>query len=465
GMQVSLKSDDYSRPLNTNFYQLKPLVMPRSWSNGGAGGCDVADRDAATVLLRCYSGARTIAPGDVLRYDFRLLITPFKMVDTRAHFSQRYFHAFAPVDTVAKVGANVINVHHRTPINPYLNYPFLRPAAMKAYIDEAHRRAMQVKIYYTVRELTDHAPEMFALQSLGHEIFSSGSGGGASWLQEHFPTQDYTAGWYVPEIKDATVVTNGESRWHNAYIEGLDWLARNVGIDGIYLDDVAFDRGIMQRVRKVLERRRHRPLIDLHSATQFNPADGFASSANLYLEYFPYIDRLWFGEGFDYIKTTPDYWLVEISGIPFGLMGEMLEGGGNPWRGMVYGMTNRVYNDDPAYHGDPRHLWKVWDEFGITGSTMSGYWNPRAPVTTGRADVLATTFERPGRTMVAIGSWSADTARVQLRVNWRALGIDSASATIVAPAIRDFQSAATFKPGNAITIAPGKGALLIVSAR
>jgi len=79
-------------------------------------------------------------------------------------------------------------------------------------------------------------------------------------------------------------------------------------------------------------------LIDLHSANQYNPRDGYASSANLYLEHFPYLDRLWFGEYFDY-NSQPDYWLIEISGIPFGLMGEMLEKGGNPWRGMIYGMT------------------------------------------------------------------------------------------------------------------------------
>ena len=56
------------------------------------------------------------------------------------------------------------------------------------------------------------------------------------------------------------------------------------------------------------------------------------------MEHFPYINSLWFGEGYDY-DETPDYWLVEISGIPFGLYGEMLKGGGNPWRGMLYGMT------------------------------------------------------------------------------------------------------------------------------
>lgn len=464
GMQVSLKDQNYSRPLNTNFYHLKPLVMPASWSNGGRGGCDISDASSATTLLRCYSGQRTMKPGEVLRYDFRLLITPFKPLDTYEHFTDRYFHAFAPIDSVAKTGANVINVHHATDINPYLNYPFLRAAAMKAYIDSAHARGMKVKIYYTVRELTDHAPELFMLRSLGHEIFSAGNGGGPSWLQEHF-VDDYTAGWFVPERNDASTIMNGQSRWHNFYIEGLDWLTRNVGIDGLYLDDVAFDRTTMQRVRKVLDRRRPGALIDLHSANQYDPADGFASSANLYMEYFPYINKLWFGEGFDYTTTKPDYWLVEISGIPFGLMGEMLQGGGNPWRGMVYGMTNRVYSSDPTSRGNPIAIWKEWTDFGIADSRMAGYWDPHAPVTTGRTDVLATSYVKPGKVLVAIGSWAADTARVQLRVDWKSLGIDPASAIMVEPEIAGFQPGDTLAVGDVISVAPGKGALVVVRER
>ena len=97
------------------------------------------------------------------------------------------------------------------------------------------------------------------------------------------------------------------------------------------------------------------------------------------MEHFPYINSLWFGESYDY-NESPDYWLVEVSGIPFGLFGEMLEGNGNPWRGMVYGMTARYYQG-----ADPKHIWKVWDEFGIQdarddrllGSGVSGESQPR----------------------------------------------------------------------------------------
>ncbi|HET7603197.1 MAG TPA: glycoside hydrolase domain-containing protein, partial [Gemmatimonadales bacterium] len=269
GLQFTLKDDHYIRPLNTNFYQLRPLVMPESWDNGGKGRCHFA-RNGKEYLVRCTSGARTFAAGDTVRFDLRLLVTPFHPIDPSAHFATRFFHAYEPVDTVRAAGANVINVHHATDINPFINYPFLRPDAMKAYIDSAHAAGMRVKIYYTVRELTNRAPELWALRSLGTDVLAGGPGGGHSWLQEHV-VENYIPGWVVPERRDVALVTSGISRWHNHYIEGLAWLAKHVGIDGLYLDDVAFDRITMQRIRRVLERNRPAPLIDLHSANQYNP--------------------------------------------------------------------------------------------------------------------------------------------------------------------------------------------------
>lgn len=457
GLEFRLRDEHYERPLNTNFYHDKPLKMPLSWDNGGQGGIRMA-RDGGRYDVIAFSGPRTLQAGDTLRYDIELRITPFKTIDPPRHFAQRYFHKYAPLDEIAAAGATVVNIHHATPINPWINYPFLEPAKMKAYIDAAHARGMKVKIYDTIRELSDHAPEVPALESLGHEIISPGKGGGWSWLQEHLDG-DYIAAWHVPEIRDAAIINSGASRWNNYYIEGMDWLARNVGIDGLYLDDVAFDRVTMKRVRKALAAHRPDPLIDLHSANQYNERDGWNSSALLYMEQMPYLDRLWFGEYFDYQKTSPAYWLTEISGIPYGLMGEMLQDGGNPWRGMVFGMTNRM----PWSGGDPRELWKAWDAFGIERSDMIGWWAPDVPVKTGRKDVLATVYQRPGRAMVAIASWAPQATAVPLRIDWQALGIDPAKATIAASAIEGFQPARTFARGEAIPLEPGKGWLLVIA--
>jgi len=455
GLQVSLRDDNYRRPLNTNFYHQMPLAMPRSWANEGKGGVKVA-REGGDVVLRAYSGRLELDAGARLRFDFRLAVTPFKPLDTKRHFEHRFFHAYRPIDYVDRSGANTLNVHHATGINPYINYPFLRPAAMKHYADLCHERGMKFKIYYTVRELTTRAPEIFALLSLNHEVFATGSGGGYSWLQEHVG-EDYIPAWYAPNVEDSSLITSGVSRWHNFYIEGLDWLALNVGIDGLYLDDIAFDRKVMKRVRRVLERRRPDPFIDIHSANQYNEKDGYASSANLYMEHMPFIDRVWFGEYFDY-DSSPDYWLVEISGIPFGVMGEMLEGGGNAWRGALFGMTCRMgWAEKP----DPKPVWRIWDAFGISESRMVGWWSPSCPVKTSHPDVLATVYVRDDSVLVAMASWASEPVSVSLEVDWQALGLDPASTVWEAPESEEFQPAARFKAGESIPVDPGKGWMLI----
>lgn len=457
GLEFHLRDEHYQRPLNTNFYHQQPLRMPTSWNNGGLGGI-LLGRYQEDYEVNAFSGPRKMQAGEALHYDFVLRVTPFKTIKPAEHFAERYFHKYQDLDTIKADGANVVNIHHATPINPWINYPFLEVDAMRAYIDAAHQRGMEVKIYDTIREVSDRAPELPMLESLGHEVISGGKGGGFSWLQEHLDG-DYIAAWHVPENRDAAVVNAGQSRWHNYYIEGLDWLARNVGIDGLYLDDVAYDRTTMKRVRKVLEAHRPHPLIDLHSANQFNPRDGHINSALLYMELFPYIDRLWFGEEFDYEKTSPSYWLTEMSGIPYGLMGEMLQHDGNPWRGMLFGMTSRL---GWSKGSDPRPLWQLWDSFGIGQADMIGWWVHDAPVKTGRDDVLATSYVRGGKTLIALASWAPQTTTVKLQIDWKALGLKPGEATLKAPAVNGFQSAAEFKPGDAIAVEPGKGWLLLL---
>jgi hypothetical protein len=457
GLQYSLRDDKYMRPLNTNFYLQKPLILPSSWGNGDKGGIKVKD-DGKAVLANNYSGERKLHKGDVLYYNFNLLITPFHTINTDFQWATRFYHAYKPIDTIKQAGATVINIHHATAINPNINYPFIAWKSMKAYDDSAHAAGLKVKIYNTIRELSNHAYETFALRSLGHEIYSSGKGGGFSWLQEHVG-DDYIAAWFVPEIKDAAIINSGMNRWHNYYVEGMNWLTQNVGIDGIYLDDVAFDRVTMKRVKRVLTKDGHPGIIDLHSANQYNKSDGFNNSANLYMEHFPYLNRLWFGEYFDYEKNNPDFFLTEVSGIPFGLMGEMLQGGGNKWRGMVYGMTNRMPWSDGA---DPRPIWKAWDDFGMKGTKMIGYWVDDNPVKTDHEKVLATVYKKDGAAMVSIASWEDSDTEIQLKIDWQKLGIDPAKATITAPGIRSFQPAKTFGLNDKIPVEKAKGWLLII---
>lgn len=66
------------------------------------------------------------------------------------------------------------------------------------------------------------------------------------------------------------------------------------------------------------------------------------------------------------------------------------------------------------------------------------------------------------RTLVALARWAPEPARVKLTVAWKALGLDPEKSVFSAPAIPDFQEAASFKPGEAIPVRPGKGWLLVV---
>ncbi len=452
GLQIKLKGPEDTWDL----YDLKLPGIPQSWGNDGKGGCTVTEEEGR-VLLRAYSGGRSLHAGEELQFRFGLLVTPVKPLNP-AHWDQRYYHIAGPPENAVRCGATIINVHQGNELNPYINYPFLTLDKLSAYVNEGHGLGLKVKIYYTVRELSNHVAEMFALRSLGEEIFEDGPGGGGAWLCEHLVSH-YKPAWHATlptgEI-DAAIETTGLSRWHNYYLEGLAWLLRSVEIDGLYLDGIGYDRQIMKRVRRVLDRNRPGSLIDFHSGNEFTFHDLRISPANKYMEHFPYIDSLWFGEEYDY-NETPDYWLTEISGIPFGLFSEMLQNNGNPWRGMVYGMTARYYQG-----ADPKHIWKVWDDFGIQDAEMIGYWAPTCPVKTSRKDVLVTVYKKSRRSLIAIASWAKAPLSSHLSIDWKALGLDPEKARMSAPPIEGFQQSASFSLSSGIPLEPGKGWLLII---
>ena len=461
---------------------LKNSGVPQSWDNNGKGGCTVTEL-LDKVLMRAYSGERSMQAQEEIEFRFGLLITPVKPLDPD-HWNQRYYHVRperpdspTPLAGAFTSPANTVNIHHGTRLNPYINYPFLTTDELSAFVREAHENGKQVKIYYTVRELSSQVAEMWPLRSLGTEVFVDeagghismlrelmvpnyeGPGGGSSWLREHL-VSNYSPAWhhvYPSGEVDASIETSGLSRWHNYYLEGLAWLLSNVEIDGLYLDGIGYNREVMKRIRKIVDRTRPGCLIDFHSDNSFRYQDHRGNPAAMYAEHFPYINSLWFGEGYDYNNESPDYWLVEISGIPFGLFGDMLQDNGNPWRGMVYGMTARYF-----LGADPQYIWKLWDDFGIQEAKMVGYWSPACPVRSDHQDVLATAYCKKGSVLIALASWAGDPVSCRLQIDWESLGLDQQKVKLTAPAITDFQEAATFQPTSEIPVEPGRGWLLIL---
>ena len=260
---------------------------------------------------------------------------------------------------------------------------------------------------------------------------------------------------------DASVLTStGESRWFNYYIEGLKWLVQNVDIDGVYLDDVSFDRNMLKRMRKVMNEVKPGCIVDLHSNTGFSKGPVIQ-----YMEFYPYVDKLWLGESFKYDEMPPENWLVEVSGIPFGHMSDMLHGGGNPWRGMVYGMTVRHPWVTEGVTCDPRSIWKLWDDFGIADAKMIGYWEDDPVVKTNHPDVNATAYVKDGKTLISIASWAERPVSVKLEIDWESIGLDESKVKMYAPGIENFQPQKAFDIHEEIPIDPKKGWLLIIEQK
>jgi hypothetical protein len=124
---------------------------------------------------------------------------------------------------------------------------------------------------------------------------------------------------------------------------------------------------------------------------------------------------------------------------------------------MVFGETARF-----PYSGDPRGLWRVWDDFGIQGTEFLPYFLEDPPVKTGHAGVLATVYRKVGRSFIALGSWAEEDTQVTLDIDWKALGLDPARATLYAPPIAGMQTETTWKPGEPISVASKHGWFLVL---
>ena len=448
----------------------------KDWRNEGKGGCNFESFDKECILTT-FTGERTLREGDELEFHFALLISPFKTLDDK-HWKERYYQNYFTIDSnvAIKKGATVMNIHQGNMYNPNINYPFLANDKLKPLVDIAKRHNIRVKLYYTVRELTVYTCELWALRQLDNEIFTSSgkikladtlfggsysSTSGHPWLFEHLRT-NYSVRWHTPPSQgrddwDFAIGTQYLSRWHNYYIEGLHWLTENIGIRGLYLDGIGYDREIMKRLRKSVDLASDSCLLDFHCSNYLFNNNRRVSPMNNFMEHLPYINSLWFGEEYDY-NSSPDYWLVEISGIPFGLYGEMLENCGNAYRGMVYGMSSRL-----AWGGcDPTNIWKLWDYFGISGSEYVGYWDSANPAKTDNKDVFVSAYLKKDKVMLALGNWTDREQTVSLELDWRKLGMDAARAKIEMPQIEKLQGEGVADIKK-LTIPASKGLILIIS--
>lgn len=453
GLHVEFRGDDaYHGPLLRDYKK----NAPAAWYNEGKSRVVMQTKgtdEEAQAVVTASLGAQTLTPVP-LELQLALNITPTKPLDTRHQFEQRYYHSDpSGFEKASEDGANVSNIHHAGRLNPVINYPFIVQEPLKEHINAMHDKGLKVKLYYTIRELTDYVSEIYVLHSMNHEIMAVGPGGGAPWLCEHL-VEDYWPAWYAEYdlgMTDAAWVTSPQSRWINYYLEGLRWMLENYQIDGVYMDDISFDGSVMKRMRDVMETYRPGSLIDLHSNTGYSNGP-----MNQYTDYMPFVDRLWFGESFRYNQMSADRWLITFSGIPFGPMAEMLQDGGNRWLGAVFGATGR----HSYINCSPVPVWKLWDAFGIEDARMIGWWDEDCAVETSDPEVKATAFVRKDGVLIAVGNFSGEEKCVTLTIDWKRLGLKPENVNARIPAVENFQEEATYDLTSPLTIPAKQGKMI-----
>ncbi|MEO8415644.1 MAG: glycoside hydrolase domain-containing protein [Ginsengibacter sp.] len=483
GLRIKWKADNYAAPLVNVYYEFGRLHLPASWGNDDKGGVQVSEKKNG-VIVNAFSGSRVMLKGEEQHYDFDLLITPFRTMDKAVQFGARYYHSGTNASTdfiheADSLGANIINVHQGNDLYPFINYPYsdVNVDALKNFITEVHNDHKRVKVYYTTRELTVNLPELWPFISLGGEVIYPGPGavtktvtnpgGPDPWLKETLRGRKYIPAWVAhftegkyAGMQDLSVITTPDSRLNNFYVSGLDWMVQHLKIDGIYIDDCSLDRATLRRVRKILDDNRKDANIDMHSWNHFNEYAGWASCLNLYMDLFPYVDQLWIGEGRNY-DTPSDYWLVEISGIPFSIPSQMLQDGGNPWRGMVYGMTNRA-----GWTGtSPDPIWRFWDKYDIKDKTMIGYWDRNNPITVDNDSIKATLYRGAKESVISIANFGNTDQVCSLHIDFQKMGYTQSTGNFFIPAIEGFQNAEQLNSLDHLFIRGGKGFLLVLNTK
>jgi hypothetical protein len=479
GIRIKWTAENYVRPLINVYYAFGPLHLPPSWGNEGKGGVNLTET-GDTVKIAAYSGARSIRRGDTLHYNFELQITPSRVIDKVARFNDRYYQGATlftgrKLGMAHRAGANIVNIHHAEDLYPFINYPYLdeNVEALKHLVDSAHAQGQRLKLYYTTRELTKNLPEFWAFFSLDGEVIYPGPGdscrtiinpnGPNQWLKKNLKER-YIPAWlnvikegpFTGEL-DLSVITTPDSRLNNFYIGGLDWMLKNLGIDGVYIDDSALDRLTVRRARKLIDHYRPAGRIDFHTWNHFNAMAGWANCLNLYMDLLPYFDLVWVGEMRDYDRM-PDHWLIEVSGIPYGLTGQMLQNDGNPWRGMVYAITNR-----PGWAaGNPQPLWNFWDAHQFQEKQMVGYWDRNTPVTCANDSLRVTLYKGKKESILAVANWGRTPQMGTIEVDWTKLGYNPSTCVITIPPIPEFQEGRSLASLRRITVPAKKGYLIVL---
>jgi hypothetical protein len=271
------------------------------------------------------------------------------------------------------------------------------------------------------------------------------------------------------------------------YVQGMKNLACAADIDGANFDGLNYPRHTMARLRKVTEScRGNQTIFNMHGGDSFGKAatGRHLSTVVKYMAHYTFIDSLMDGEQFNYTEGA-DYYLLELSGLPFGIMNDLYGWTGgigepNVVYGALYGMNARLPNGPGLEVIES--VWNVWDSFDIASADMYGYWDDECPVhvhggQSDVGDVRATAFVQPGNaTWIAIANFAKHPGKtrtnVTLTIEWSVLGLSANMTSLCAPQVVGVQTSlpqerpvGLWADGDVLSIGNGGGLWLMLTTR
>ena len=121
----------------------------------------------------------------------------------------------------------------------------------------------------------------------------------------------------------------------------------------------------------------------------------------------------------------------------------------------MFGMTPRL-----PWSGNPRPLWKMYDEFGMENAVMYGFWNKQTPVKTDNSDVPATVYLKDGKAMVVLANWTDQEKNCRLIVDEKGLGFKPSKVSL--PDMEGIQTAKIFDWKNSFPVEGNRGLFILL---
>ena len=437
GAVIRMKSSD-KQTLVSPYNCVNRDVPVDGWDNHGKGYTLVMPTDEG-LEFSAHTGRIVLVAGAEITFNFEIYLTPFKALDMKKSFGTRVGQDNVErnysemIDRAANDKMHLLNVQYGTKLYNIVNYPFDRVRELKNISLEAHKKGIGVSIDYTLGEIPDNNIEA--------NIYTNIDG-------------------MTTVCNDKKVRLIGDGVAGNYYVESLQYLISNVGLNGVTALDPSFNRNLAERVNKVLDRKTAIPrAFSLVMSDRANEANGNTLSVIDYVSVLPFVDKMMKKEVMDYKTINLDEKFLLYSGVPFGVSAESADGS-SIVESMLYAMTT-TYGKDGTVSEALSDLYKEIDAVGISESNFKGCWDSLNPVRVDNKSILCSSYINGGK-MVAVFFNTSD-KKIEFEVGIEnKLGYTTVGKKVYAPQIAGLQKKKKVNLGKPFKLKAHGGLIVIV---